>query len=184
MNSTAPAQRNAPEPAQVASQAQCDSANLSVGLQLSRATTLALTRLQLAITNCDRQQMLAAMDRLDDLDTEMERLVERLPAPDNDDPAWQAMARHLRDQKLALTFEKLALMSGVSGPDIVSHAPIPASILPRPRDSSDPWAPAPAPVVELEVTDLSPLYRRIVGFLLALLATLGAAAAALLMVST
>lgn len=94
---------------------------LGMILQLSRASTIALARLQLAIRSNDRRQALAAMDRIHALDTEMERLLSHLPAPGGDDPEWQAMMRHLGDQKLALDFEKLALASGVSGPDMITR---------------------------------------------------------------
>lgn len=98
-------------------------AELGRSLQLSRAGALGLTRLQLAIKCNDRHAAMAAMDRLHAVDAEMERIVERLPHPGENDPAhaeWQAIARHLADQKLSLAFEKLAMVSEISGPDMVS----------------------------------------------------------------
>lgn len=95
------------------------------GLQLARGSALSLTRLQLALKTGDRQAAMAAMDRLHAIDTEMERLVDHLPAPADDNPddqAWNLIVRQLGDQKAALAFEKLALVSGVSGPDMVSDA--------------------------------------------------------------
>ena len=99
-------------------------AELGRSLQLSRAGALGLTRLQLAIKCGDRQAAMEAMDRLHAVDAEMERIVERLPHPGETDPAhaeWQAIARHLADQKLSLAFEKLAMVSEISGPDMVSR---------------------------------------------------------------
>lgn len=98
-------------------------AELGHSLQLSRAGALALTRLQLAIKCGDRHAAMAAMDRLHAVDAEMERLVGRLPSPDAHDPhrsERDAIARHLTDQKLSLAFEKLAMLSEISGPDMVS----------------------------------------------------------------
>lgn len=104
---------------------------VSRGLQLSRGTALSLTRLQLAIRSGDRQQALAALDRLHTLDAELEHLVEGLPgaeAPDEPQAAPAdaefdaALARHVEEQKLALAFEKLALVSQISGPDVASPA--------------------------------------------------------------
>jgi hypothetical protein len=105
-----------PDPAALA-------ADLGRSLQLSRASALALTRLQLAMKSRDRQAAMAALDRLHTLDAEMERLADHLPAPAADDPGraeWDAIVRHLGDQKLALAFEKLAVASEISGPDLVS----------------------------------------------------------------
>lgn len=132
------------------------------GLQLSRSTALSLTRLQLAIRSGDRQQALAALDRLHSLDAELEHLVEGLPgAPRDDAPDAEpasaldaALARHLEEQKLALAFEKLALVSEISGPDLVSEpppglaAPQPAPIPPAddPPLSDWPRLPAVSPV--------------------------------------
>lgn len=112
------------------------------GLQLTRASTIALTRLQLALAGGDRRQAMAAIDRLHVLDGEIEHLVEGLPQgsasagdeeahsaagalPANDgaprgDDLLASLNKHLTDQKLALAFEKLALASGISGPDLDS----------------------------------------------------------------
>lgn len=119
------------------------------GLQLTRASTIALTRLQLALAGGDRRQAMAAIDRLHVLDGEIEHLVECLPSsPDHqasqdgepsaddassadgaepEDDLMASLGKHLNDQKLALAFEKLALASGISGPDLISPAhPLPA----------------------------------------------------------
>lgn len=94
--------------------------SLLLGLQLCRANTMSLTRLQLALRNGDRRCALEAIDRLHALDARIENLVERLPHPANEDTDWMAITRHLEDQKIAIAFEKLALASEISGPDMVS----------------------------------------------------------------
>lgn len=111
------------------------------GLQLSRASTLALMRLQLAIQGGERAQALEAVDRLDTLDAELEGVVLRLSPPGDNDEVLQAIARHLESQKLALAFEKLALASGIVGPDLVSieHAwPARDQAAPPPAETGDP----------------------------------------------
>lgn len=90
------------------------------GLLLSRASTLSLMRLQLAVRSGERVQAMEAMDRLDMLDTELERVIANAPLPGYDDSSTQIIAKHIEDQKLALAFEKLALASGIVGPDMVS----------------------------------------------------------------
>jgi hypothetical protein len=99
------------------------STELLRGIQLSRAQAMALTRLHFAFAGGNRRQAMEAMDRLHALDAEAERLVGRLPAPPAGDEDHVAVARHLADQKLAIAFEKLALASSISGPDMVSRAP-------------------------------------------------------------
>lgn len=111
---------------------------IAEGLQLTRASTIALTRLQLALAGGDRRQTMAAIDRLHILDGEIEHLVEGLPPSseseaaasgdgiavnreESDDDLLASLSEHLKDQKLALAFEKLALASGISGPDLVSE---------------------------------------------------------------
>lgn len=142
------------------------------GLQLTRASTIALTRLQLALAGGDRRQAMAAIDRLHAIDGEIEHLVEQLPPsvatqgapgtgtlegeqphandepPANDDP-MAVLGKHLADQKLALAFEKLALASGISGPDLVSPGLVdPAHPLAHAHslahDSDEPPLPYPA----------------------------------------
>lgn len=129
---------------------------LAEGLQLTRASTIALTRLQLALASGDRRQAMTAIDRLHVLDGEIEQLVEQLPpstasARDTDehsladhlpaagdpppgDDLLASLGKHIADQKLALAFEKLALASGISGPDLVStsHAVAPREETPVP----------------------------------------------------
>ncbi|GGC14174.1 hypothetical protein GCM10011494_36250 [Novosphingobium endophyticum] len=93
---------------------------LLLGLQLCRANTMSLTRLQLALRTGNRHCALEAIDRLHALDAKIEHLVERLPPPANERHEWNAIARHLEDQKIAIAFEKLALASEISGPGMVS----------------------------------------------------------------
>ncbi|HKT84963.1 MAG TPA: hypothetical protein VJQ77_02625 [Novosphingobium sp.] len=95
--------------------------SLLLGLQLCRANTMSLTRLQLALRSGNRRSALEAIDRLHALDARIEHLIERLPAPANEGGDWQAIAKHLEDQKIAIAFEKLALASEISGPDMISN---------------------------------------------------------------
>ncbi|WP_138921455.1 hypothetical protein [Novosphingobium pentaromativorans] len=97
--------------------------DLHLGLQLCRANTLSLTRLQLALKSGDRRSTLEAIDRLHTLDTQIGRLVRRLPGHANDDPDMQVLSRHVDEQNMAIAFEKLALASAVSGPNLVSRHP-------------------------------------------------------------
>jgi hypothetical protein len=62
------------------------------GLQLSRASTMALMRLQLALRSGDRTQALEAVDRLDTLDAELESVVARLAPSEDGDETLQAIA--------------------------------------------------------------------------------------------
>lgn len=114
---------------------------LRLGLQLSRANAMALTRLQLALCTGERRQALEAIDRLHTLDAKLERVVAQLddaPAEDQgvDDQDWAALSTHLADQKLALAFEKLALASGITGPDLTSPSPLPLQDLAPPAGVS------------------------------------------------
>jgi len=163
-------------------------AQLGLSLQLSRASMMALTRLQLAIQSGDRQQAMAAMDRLHALDAEMERLVGSLPTPPDDDAEWNAINRHVSDQKLAIAFEKLALVSEISGPDLVSQGASQLAQPPAEEAETGPIAePPPLPewptLPEVQPTEWKPARPGIIGFLLALLVTVGIAAAAVMMTS-
>lgn len=86
-----------------------------MGLQLLRASTMATTRLQLALIRGDRRQAMDAMDWLLDIDAEMECLVSDPSFSPADDPDWQAITIHLADQKAAIAWEKHALAGGVIG---------------------------------------------------------------------
>lgn len=93
------------------------------GLQYCRATTLSLTRLELAMKSGDRQRIIEAIDRLHALDGEIERKVASLPGPAEPDPARAAFEEYLGREKMAVAFEKLVLASGISGPGIASPCP-------------------------------------------------------------
>ena len=97
--------------------------DIAQGLQLSRASAIALMRLQLAVRSGDRHQAMEAIDRLDTLDAQLEGVAKRLRSSDGNeaaDTAWRHIGKHLEVQKLGLAFEKLALASGIVGPDLVS----------------------------------------------------------------
>lgn len=94
------------------------SADMALGLQLCRASALSLLRLQLAFERGDRTAAIEAIDRLHAIDARIERLVEDMPSAE--DPKLKAIARQILEEKMALAFEKLALASGVSGPDLAS----------------------------------------------------------------
>jgi len=102
----------------------------ALGLQFCRAGMLSLTRLQLALERSDRRRAMEAIDQLHRFDIEVEQLVGRLsgPAPD---ARMVEIARYLREEKMELAFEKLALASGVSGPGLISRT---AAIRTPPRE--------------------------------------------------
>lgn len=161
-------------------------AQLSLSLQLARASTMALTRLQLAIQSGDRHQTMAALDRLHTLDAEMERLVGHLPARPDDDAEWRAISRHVADQKLAIAFEKLALASEISGPAIVSRGASP--LPPRAAGEAQPDAMAEPPPLrdwpllpDVRPTLWQSLPAGVIGFILALVVTCGLVAAVVFM---
>lgn len=94
-----------------------------LGLQMCRANSLSLMRLQLALRKGDRHCVLEAIDRLHDLDTHIGRLLQRLPISANDDPETQAICKYIDEQSMAVAFERLALVSQISGPDMLSPTP-------------------------------------------------------------
>lgn len=94
--------------------------DVHLGLQICRANSLSLTRLQLALRKGDRHCVLEAIDRLHDLDTHIGRLLQRIPISANDDPETQAIRKYIDEQNMAVAFERLALVSQVSGPDMLS----------------------------------------------------------------
>ena len=152
---------------------------LSLALQFCRANALSLARLQLALKSGDRQCALEAMDRLHAIDSEMERLVMRLPRSEADDQEWGALEKHLADQKLAIAFEKLVLVSEVSGPDVISP---PTVLPPGPIDLPESLT---APVDQgYDETAHKPVpMGTIIGFLLALLTMAAMAGAAMIFTS-
>ncbi|WP_152568140.1 hypothetical protein [Sphingopyxis sp. LC81] len=99
----------------------------ALGLQFCRVGFLSLTRLQLALERGDRSRAMEAIDDLHALDTEVERLVGALPVS-SDDPRQGQVARILKQGKMAVAFEKLALASGISGPDLSSRPGFPNRI--------------------------------------------------------
>ena len=99
----------------------------ALGLQFCRVGILSLTRLQLALERGDRSRAMEAIDDLHALDVEVERLVGALPVSP-DDPRQARVARILKEGKMAVAFEKLALASGISGPDLSSRPLVPNRI--------------------------------------------------------
>lgn len=93
---------------------------LSTGLQLVRASTMASTRLQLALARRDRRQAMAALDGLIDIDAEIERFVAELPNANSIHPEWSSITEHLSEQKAAIASEKFSLACEISGPRLVS----------------------------------------------------------------
>ena len=151
--------------------------DLFLGLQFCRANAMSLTRLQLALQSGDRQCALEAMDRLHALDAEIERLVRRLPARGTEDPAGGLVAGPRSDQRRAWAFEKLALVSEISGPNMVS----PPTALP-PGDDAPPASLAWPAVPQTEPARWSAVpVQTALGFLLALMTMAAMAAVAMVM---
>lgn len=92
----------------------------ALGLQFCRVGLLSLTRLQLALERGDRSRAMEAIDDLHALDKDVEHLVGTLPVSSGD-PRQGRVAHILNAGKMAVAFEKLALASGVSGPDLSSR---------------------------------------------------------------
>ena len=152
--------------------AETEATALFWGLQYCRASTLSLTRLELALESRDRQRIIEAMDRLHALDGEIERKVASLPAP----AGAEALNEHLGREKMAVAFEKLVLASGISGPGLAS----PLASLPRPSRIG-----VPAPDIDWPPADEMPTPRlmravRTYGLKAALLLTLAAATGAVI----
>lgn len=152
---------------------------LSLALQFCRANALSLARLQLALKSGDRQCALEAMDRLHALDSEIERLVRRLPRAHGDEAEWGTLEQHLADQKLAIAFEKLVLVSDVSGPGMVS----PPTALPPSAGELPESLTAPL-YAEMDEPERKPISMgAIIGLLLALLTMAAIAAVAMIVTS-
>lgn len=115
-------------------------------LQLTRASTMALTRLQLALTRADKHQARVAMDCLLDIDAELEGFVADLSIPQGlEDPEWQSISEHLKTLKTAIAFEKLVLAGEMTGPALTSETqalPIapPVASMPQPEPAGWPVA--------------------------------------------
>ena len=132
-----------------------------LGLQICRIGLISLTRLQLAFESGDRARAMEAIDRLGGLDAEIERLLGSILSASREER--DALERQLREEKMALAFEKLTLASGVSGPRMTSH-----QLAERRRpvdDEVQEWPPAEAPI-----THALRSYGLPVGILLAALA--------------
>ncbi len=168
--------RHEPDPARRGGPPTAD--DYVLGLQFCRVGLLSLTRLQLALERGDRSRAMEAIDDLHALDVEVERLVGTFPVA-SDDPRQGPVARILKEGKMAVAFEKLALASGISGPDIASQptAPRGASGL---RQETEPAGVADWPPAEPRTARLVRVYGLRVTVLLTIVAaTLAALMAAL-----
>jgi hypothetical protein len=90
-----------------------------VGLQYLRASGLAQARLQLAVLSGDRRRALREIDRLVDIDRQLECLADdgrpRAPAP-----FGEGLHAHLAEQQQAIAVEKLALTAGIEFPRLAA----------------------------------------------------------------
>jgi hypothetical protein len=116
----------------------------------------------------------------------MERLVDRLPERPGEDTEWSAISRHVSDQKLAIAFEKLALASEISGPDLVSRGAVPTIERSAANDADGALADPPPlrdwPILpDVQPTVWKSIPAGIIGFVLALAVTVGIVAAVLLL---
>lgn len=102
----------------------------ALGLQLCRASIMSLMRLQLALERGDRMSAMETIDRLHALDVEIERVVADL-AGGKDDPRRHRVDQILRDEKMAVAFEKLALAGGIDGPALGSPPFSPSPFSPQ-----------------------------------------------------
>jgi len=97
------------------------------GLQYLRASGLAQARLQLAVLSGNRRRALREIDRLVEIDRQLEFLAHE-GAPDPSRVSARGLDDHLVSQKLAIASEKLALAAAVSLPTIPAPAaPAPAA---------------------------------------------------------
>lgn len=120
-------------------------------LQLTRASTMALTRLQLALTRADKHQARVAMDCLLDIDAELEGFVSDLAMPQGlDDPDWQSISEHLKALKTAIAFEKLVLAGEIAGPDLTAAPAVPSLAPSAQRQAAD-W-----PLAQAEAANDAP----------------------------
>lgn len=150
----------------------------ALGLQFCRVGILSLTRLQLALERGDRSRAMEAIDDLHALDGEVERLVGAFPIS-SDDPRQGPVARILKEGKMAVAFEKLALASGISGPGLSSQLGASGRIN-GVRQEAEPAGVADWPPAEPRTARLVRVYGFRIAVLLAIAAaTLAALAAAL-----
>ncbi|WP_146130909.1 hypothetical protein [Sphingopyxis lindanitolerans] len=149
--------------------------DVALSLQFFRAGIMSLMRLQLAFERGDRMGAMETIDRLHALDAEAERVLMDLPGG-TDDPRHRTIAKTLRDEKMAIAFEKLALASGIGGPDIASP---PSFLRQRDHHSID--------IDNLHIDDGSPIGARLFattrryGARAALLLVIGAGTIAMVM---
>lgn len=101
---------------------QDPSGELPMALQLLRASTIASTRLQLALARRDRRVAMAALDNLTAIDAEFAELVDRLCSLDVASAELGAIGAWLSEEKAALAAEKLGLACDAQGPGLVSPA--------------------------------------------------------------
>ncbi|SBV31459.1 protein of unknown function [uncultured Sphingopyxis sp.] len=150
----------------------------ALGLQFCRVGLLSLTRLQLALERGDRSRAMEAIDDLHALDTEVERLVGALPVSSHDSRQAR-VAGILKQEKMAVAFEKLALASGISGPDLSSRPGVPERLA-NVREEAGPAVIADWPPAEPRTARLLRVYGPRVAVLFAITAaTLAALLAAL-----
>ncbi len=140
----------------------------ALGLQFCRVGFLSLTRLQLALERGDRSRAMEAIDDLHALDIEVERLVGTLPVSSGD-PRQGRVARILKEGKMAVAFEKLALASGISGPGLSSRPGGPGRIGGSPQEA-EPAGIADWPPAEPRTARLVRVYGPRVAVLLAVAA--------------
>jgi hypothetical protein len=95
-------------------------AEVMMGLQLLRASTMASTRLQLALARQDRPQAMSALDLIIDVDAEIERLVNGLSVPEASNDDLAGIGEWLATQKAAIAGEKFSLACGIAGSGLVS----------------------------------------------------------------
>ncbi|WOK37334.1 hypothetical protein [Sphingomonas sp. C3-2] len=92
---------------------------LVAGMQLMRAVSMQSTRFQLAVMRKEQRPALESLDRLGEMDRELEHFIEAIGGAAEDMPELAPISDMVARQKQALDSEKLALMSGVSGPGVV-----------------------------------------------------------------
>lgn len=106
---------------------QANMRDVYLGMHLFRASSLSLTHLQLALRHGDRKRILESVDQLHECDVRISRLLQSLPVSLDEDPELHAVRRQIEAQSVAVSFEKLSLVSGISGPDMVSPVPKPCA---------------------------------------------------------
>jgi hypothetical protein len=86
-----------------------------ISLQYIRASGLAQTRLQLAVLSGNRRGALREIDRLVEIDRQLERLATGGEA-DSAELSGECLSAHLTNQQQAIAGEKLALVAAVEFP--------------------------------------------------------------------